>query len=138
MGGSVVVLTLRADRCKNGHAGPDCRRARHGVLVVDASDQSFPAGSPHWRLGRTSVEFLAIIGVFAYDVLMNMLETISIDVYPWAAPTKEQRAWFDALSPDEKRKAIQAAINEGFESPVSEKSIDDIIREARAELPHAP
>ncbi|RUY99613.1 MULTISPECIES: hypothetical protein [unclassified Mesorhizobium] len=69
---------------------------------------------------------------------MNMLETISIDVYPWAAPTKEQRAWFDALSPGEKRKAIQAAINEGFESPVSEKSIDDIIREARAELPHAP
>lgn len=69
---------------------------------------------------------------------MNMLETISIGVYPWAAPTKEQRAWFDALSPDEKRKAIQTAIDEGFESPVSDKSIDDIIREARAEFPHAP
>ncbi|MCF6126906.1 hypothetical protein EN904_06835 [Mesorhizobium sp. M7A.F.Ca.CA.001.07.2.1] len=89
------------------------------------------------RFGRSSVEFLAIIGVFAYNILMNMLETISIDVYPWAAPTKEQRAWFDALSPDEKRKAIQAAIDEGFESPVSDKSIDDIIREARAEFPHA-
>ena len=62
-----------------------------------------------------------------------MLETISIDVYPWAAPTKDQREWFDALPADEKRKAIQAAIEEGFDSPMSEKSIDDIIREARAE-----
>jgi len=65
--------------------------------------------------------------------IMNVLETISIDVYPWAAPTKEQRAQFDALSPEEKRKAIQAAINEGFDAPLSEKSIEDIIREARAE-----
>ena len=64
---------------------------------------------------------------------MNMLETISIDVYPWAAPTQEQRAWFDALSPDEKRKAIQAGIDEGFKSPLSSKSIEDIINEARAE-----
>lgn len=64
---------------------------------------------------------------------MNMLETIKIDVYPWAAPTPEQRAWFDALSPDEKRKAIQAAIDEGFDSPSSGKSIEDIINEARAE-----
>lgn len=62
-----------------------------------------------------------------------MLETISIDVYPWAAPTKEQRAWFDALSPDAKREAIQAAIEEGFSSPTSDKSIEDIIREARTE-----
>jgi hypothetical protein len=65
---------------------------------------------------------------------MNMLETISIHVYPWAAPTKEQRAWFDALSSDEKREAIQAAIDEGFESPLCGKSMDDIIREARAGL----
>lgn len=62
-----------------------------------------------------------------------MIETISIDVYPWATPTAEQRAWFDALPPDEKRKVIQAAIEEGFDSPLSAKSIDDIIREARAE-----
>ncbi|MDI6029450.1 hypothetical protein QBK99_25195 [Corticibacterium sp. UT-5YL-CI-8] len=62
-----------------------------------------------------------------------MLETISIDVYPWAAPTKKQRAWFDALPADEKRKAIQAAIDEGFDSPLSDKSIEEIIREARAE-----
>jgi hypothetical protein len=45
-----------------------------------------------------------------------------------------QRAWFDALSPEEKRKAIQKAIVEGFASPGSTKSIDDVIREARAVL----
>jgi hypothetical protein len=45
-----------------------------------------------------------------------------------------QRAWFDALSPEEKRKAIQKAIEEGFASPGSTKSIDDVIPEARAVL----
>lgn len=64
---------------------------------------------------------------------MNMLETISIDVYPWAAPTEEQRAWFDGLTPERKREVIEAAIAEGFTAPLSSKSIDDIIREARAE-----
>ncbi len=64
---------------------------------------------------------------------MNMIETISIDVYPWAAPTAEQRARFDALSPQEKREAIRRAIEEGFSGPLSDKSIEDIIREARAE-----
>lgn len=59
-----------------------------------------------------------------------MLETISIAVYPWAAPTSAQRALFDALSSDEKRKAIDAAIDEGFDSPLSDKSIEDIIRES--------
>jgi hypothetical protein len=47
-------------------------------------------------------------------------------------------AWFDSLSPDPKRKAILEAIEEGFEGPASTKSIDDIIREARAEQPHTP
>ena len=69
---------------------------------------------------------------------MNVLETISIDVYPWAAPTDEQRAWFDALSPEEKREAILAAIEEGFSSPLSEKSIDEILAEVREGDPHAP
>jgi hypothetical protein len=69
---------------------------------------------------------------------MSTIETISIDVYPWAAPTDEQRARFDALSPEAKRRAIEAAIEEGFSSPISTKSIDDIIREARTALPHAP
>ncbi|MDQ6437295.1 hypothetical protein RB623_24855 [Mesorhizobium sp. LHD-90] len=64
---------------------------------------------------------------------MNMFETISIDVYPWAVPTAEQRAWFDALPVDEKRKAILAAIEEGFQSPISEKSVEDLFREVRTE-----
>jgi P2-related tail formation protein len=68
---------------------------------------------------------------------MNKVETINIDVYPWAAPTEEQRAWFDALSPEAKRQAIRDAIEEGFESPISSKSIDEIIREARADKSHA-
>jgi hypothetical protein len=73
----------------------------------------------------------------AYGEFMNMLETISIDVYPWAVPTKEQRSWFDALSAEEKRQAILAALDEGFQGPLSDKSIDDIIKEARSDSPHA-
>jgi hypothetical protein len=69
---------------------------------------------------------------------MSTLETISIDVYPWAVPTAEQRAWFDALTPDEKRRAILEAIEEGFKGRPSSKSIEEIIREARADLPDAP
>lgn len=65
---------------------------------------------------------------------MNMLETISINVYPWAAPTDEQRAWFDSLTAEKKREVIDAAIAEGFSAPLSSKSIDDILREARAEF----
>ena len=68
---------------------------------------------------------------------MNKVEAINIDVYPWAAPTEEQRAWFDALSPEAKRQAIRDAIEEGFESPISSKSIDEIISEARADKSHA-
>jgi hypothetical protein len=67
---------------------------------------------------------------------MDTFETFSIDVYPWAVPTPEQRAWFDGLPVAEQRKAILAAIDEGFDSPVSEKSIDEIMREARAESEH--
>ncbi len=79
---------------------------------------------------------LASKQAFASLSLMNMLETISIDVYPWAVPTAEQRAWFDALTPEEKRRVIQAAIEEGFESGISEKTVDDILREARSATGH--
>lgn len=64
---------------------------------------------------------------------MNAFETITIDVYPWAAPTDEQRAWFDALPASEKRKAIKEAIDEGFASPLSDKTIEDMLQELRAE-----
>jgi len=68
---------------------------------------------------------------------MDKPETISIDVYPWAAPTAEQRALFDTLSPDEKRQMIRLAVADGFNSGSSEKSIDEIIAEARGAARHA-
>ena len=64
---------------------------------------------------------------------MNAFETISIDVYPWAAPTDEQRVWFDALPAGEKRRVIREAIDEGFSSPLSDKSIEEILRELQEE-----
>lgn len=68
---------------------------------------------------------------------MDTPETISIDVYPWAAPTAEQRALFDALSPEEKRQMIRQAIADGFNSGSSGKSIDEIVAEARRGVRHA-
>lgn len=55
---------------------------------------------------------------------MDTPETISIDVYPWAAPTAEQRALFDALSPDQKRQMIRQAIADGFNSGTCELDYD--------------
>jgi hypothetical protein len=74
---------------------------------------------------------VAILAGWVYSLAVDTIETISIDVYPWAAPTVEQHASFDALSSAAKRRAILAAIEEGFASPISDKSIADIIREAR-------
>lgn len=115
-------------RIASGAAKPAQIAAEHGIAPWSLTRANQPnlAGCPaliFWQFWRSSPIMDA----------MNVLETISIDVYPWAAPTKEQRAMFDALSPEEKRQAIQAAIDEGFEGPLSEKSIEDIIREARAE-----
>ncbi|HEY8575547.1 MAG TPA: hypothetical protein VIL88_04320 [Devosia sp.] len=44
---------------------------------------------------------------------------------------------FDALPPAEKRRLIFEAIEEGFSSGISEKSIDEILAEARARHRHA-
>ena len=65
---------------------------------------------------------------------MTNVETNTIGLYPCAAPTARQRAWFDALSAEAKRKAIAHAIEEGFRGPPSFKTIDEIIRQARAEV----
>ena len=59
--------------------------------------------------------FLAKVSGFAYNNRMSTIETINIDVYPWAVPTAEQRAWFDGLSAEAKRKLILDAIEEGFD-----------------------
>jgi len=66
---------------------------------------------------------------------MNVIETISIDVYPWAVPTKEQRAWFDALSPEKKRKVLEDAVEEGFNSGEDQDlSMMSLISETKADL----
>ena len=68
---------------------------------------------------------------------MDQTEKLSIDVCPWATPTVEQRAMFDALAPVAKRRLIAEAIEDGFNSGISHKTIDDILAEARAENRHA-
>ncbi len=61
-------------------------------------------------------------------------ETIILDIYPWAEPTDEQKRMFDALPPEEKRRLINEAIKQGFASPLSDKSMQDVIAEAKSEL----
>ena len=41
---------------------------------------------------------------------------------------------FDALSPQERRKMIDAAIEDGFESGLSDRTIREIVDQAKAEL----
>ena len=65
---------------------------------------------------------------------MSDTESIIIDVYPWATPSEAQKRMFDALSPQEQRKMIDAAIEEGFESGLSTRTFREIIDEAKAEL----
>lgn len=49
-------------------------------------------------------------------------------------PTKEQKLIFDALSYEEQLKMLQDAITKGLESGISDKSFDEIIAEAKAEI----
>jgi hypothetical protein len=65
------------------------------------------------------------------DVMNEMDASSRFEGYPWAVPTQEQREWFDALSAEEKRRAILEMIEEGFASPLSIKSVEDIIRDLR-------
>ena len=68
------------------------------------------------------------------DTMTADTETIILDIYPWAEPTDEQKRMFDSLPPEEKRRLIDEAIEEGFTGPLSDKSMQDIIAEAKAEL----
>ncbi len=58
---------------------------------------------------------------------MKRPETSDSDVYPRPAPTHEQKAWFDALSPAVKREAVSLAIEEGLREAFSSRSMKDII-----------
>ncbi len=64
---------------------------------------------------------------------MSKDETID-DIMPSAAPTEEEIRRWKALPEEEKEKRFLQAIEEGFNSGVSDKTIDDIITEAQAEL----
>ena len=65
---------------------------------------------------------------------MSETETIVIDVYPWAEPTEEQKAYFDSLPLEQRRKLIDQAIADALESGISTKSVGDIAAEVDAEL----
>jgi hypothetical protein len=58
-----------------------------------------------------------------------------MDVYPWAAPTPEQKRMFDALPYDEQLKMVQDALAEGLESGISDKSVDQIFEEILSSKP---
>ena len=53
-------------------------------------------------------------------------------------PTKEQKLMFDALNYEEQLNMLREALIEGEESGISDKSIDEIIEEARAEIKAKP
>ncbi len=61
-----------------------------------------------------------------------------IDSYPWAVPTEKQKRMFDALSHKEQFKMLEDVLTEGLESGISDKSFDEIIEEARAEIKVKP
>ena len=65
---------------------------------------------------------------------MNKPGAISVDCYPWAAPTEEQKRMFDALPREEQLRMVRAAIEEGFASGISTKSLEEILAEVRAEM----
>ena len=60
-------------------------------------------------------------------------ETIVLDIYPWAEPTDEQKRMFDALPLTEKRRMIDQAIADGFDDPLSEKTVDEVIAESKTD-----
>ncbi len=68
---------------------------------------------------------------------MNKTETIIVDVYPWAEPTEEQKKFFDALPPEEKRRMIEQSIKEGVDSgPPEQTDAESIVDEAKKRREH--
>jgi len=56
------------------------------------------------------------------------------DIMPSAAPTEDEIRRWQALPRDEQLKRLRQAIDAGFDSGVSTRSIDDIIAEARTRV----
>ncbi|MCG8505776.1 MAG: hypothetical protein MI755_14320 [Sphingomonadales bacterium] len=61
-------------------------------------------------------------------------KTLTIDAYPWAQPTEEQKRYFDSLSPSEQRAMLEDAIERGLASGISKRSVADIISAAKADI----
>ncbi len=56
-----------------------------------------------------------------------------VPLFAFTPPTEEQKRMFDALEPEEQLKMLQAALIEGEQSEISDKSFNKIIEEAKRE-----
>jgi hypothetical protein len=56
-------------------------------------------------------------------------DTIVIPAYPSAAPTAEEMAAFDGLTPAQQHAGLQRAIQDGRESGVVSRAMSDILRD---------
>jgi hypothetical protein len=52
----------------------------------------------------------------------------------FAAPTEDDLAYFESLSPSEQRALLRAELDKGFGSGLSSKTFDEIVAEARAKF----
>ena len=65
---------------------------------------------------------------------MSKTKTITDDIMPSATPTDDEIRRWQALPRDEQQKRLQKAIEDGFHSGVSTRSIDEIIKDANARM----
>jgi hypothetical protein len=52
----------------------------------------------------------------------------------FAAPTEDDLAYFESLSPNERRALLRAELDKGVASGLSSKTFDEIIADARAKF----
>jgi hypothetical protein len=64
--------------------------------------------------------------------MMADQRTIAPKISSFAAPTAEDIAIFDSLTPEEKRALLREEIDKGFSSGLSDRSVDQIVAAARA------
>lgn len=57
-----------------------------------------------------------------------------MDCYPWAVPTEEQKRMFDALSYEDQLEMVRAAIIEGENSGISDRTVSEILADVKARL----
>lgn len=57
-----------------------------------------------------------------------------MDVYPWAAPTEEQKRMFDALDYDEQLAMIREALVAAENSGISDRTLKEIFESIKKKL----